>query len=129
MVSPADIIDGVVVPMIVVGRTISELVSEVWNRVSFKQIQCQEWESREYQRLKRLGRLQSMSKILLSVGSKIEQDIMNESDIENEIEKIEIEMDNDPFPSTIEEGNEEWVEKIMDINAHNVIDQHHSQNL
>lgn len=34
---------------------------------------------------------------------------MNESDIENEIEKIEIEMDNDPFPSTIEEGNEEWV--------------------
>lgn len=48
MVSPADIIDGVVVPMIVVGRTISELVSEVWNRVSFKQIQCQEWESREY---------------------------------------------------------------------------------
>ncbi|KAK2962560.1 putative MIZ/SP-RING zinc finger [Blattamonas nauphoetae] len=89
-------LDGVFVPMVVRPRTIDQLIESLRNNSRELQLQCDKWEQEEAVRLARFYQLDSEKKACIAG-----QSTRSMADIDNDLEKLQVEMDKHPFPSTI----------------------------
>ncbi|KAH7829390.1 putative E3 SUMO-protein ligase PIAS1 [Monocercomonoides exilis] len=103
---PPSVMDAVIVPMIVTPRTISQLVTELRQKIEPKRRECQLWEEKEQARKIRQKEIRDQIKQISSIQvqdmGEISADLKEKTaQLEAKLEEIEIEMDNDPFPTTV----------------------------